>query len=65
VTSAPLSVRTKITRLSKFFARSTAPLKPAHSKRFATKIPSANIAANITAFFQTPSARTNHCARRT
>ena len=38
VTSAPLSVRTKITRLSKFFARSTAPLKPAHSKRFATKI---------------------------
>src|SRR5664280_1554928 len=27
VTSAPLSVRTKITSLSKFFARSTAPLK--------------------------------------
>jgi hypothetical protein len=45
VTSAPLSVRTKITRLSKFFAHSTVPLKPAHSKRFATKIPSVRIVA--------------------
>ena len=35
VTSAPLFVRTEIIRLSRFSARSTAPLKPAHSKRFA------------------------------
>jgi hypothetical protein len=65
VTSAPLSVRTKIIRLSKFFAPSTAPLKPAHSKRFAPKAASLRIVANITAFFQTPSARTSRCARRT
>jgi hypothetical protein len=32
VTSAPLFVRTEIIHLSKFSARSTAPLKPAHSK---------------------------------
>jgi hypothetical protein len=35
VASAPLFVRTKITRLSGFAARPKAPLKTAHSKRFA------------------------------
>jgi hypothetical protein len=45
VASAPLFVRTKITRLSGFAARPKAPLKTAHSKRFATKIrvPSASL----------------------
>jgi hypothetical protein len=36
VTSAPLFVRTEIIRLSRFSARPIAPLKTAHSKRFAT-----------------------------
>jgi hypothetical protein len=35
VTSAPLFVRTEIIRLSGFAARPKAPLKTAHSKRFA------------------------------